>query len=136
VWNKHGKEVIRASRDVDDDGSMWETTLQDLNGSSVSGVASQELKGSMEGDAEYNMINLKENNDVNINADMLRRAREVRELHGCLGHPSNDVMKVMSDHSTSPDIRVTSRDVDNAERWLEPCTPCTPYLEGKMIARE
>ncbi len=39
----------------------------------------------------------------------------------------------MLDHSTSPDIRVTSRDVDNAERWLGPCAPC---LEGKMIARE
>jgi hypothetical protein len=33
----------------------------------------------------------------------------------------------------SPDIRVTSRDVDNAKRWLGPCTPC---LESKMITRE
>ncbi len=102
-------------------------------GSSVSGVTSQELKGSAESDVESNMINLKENNDVYVNADMLQRAREVRELHERLGHPSKDVMKVMLDHSTSPDIRVTSRDVDNAERWLGPCTPC---LEGKMIARK
>ncbi len=79
------------------------------------------------------MINLKENNDVHVNADMLQRAREVRELHERLRNPSNHVTKVMLDRSTSPDIRVTSRDVDNAERWLEPCVPC---LEGKMIARE
>jgi hypothetical protein len=133
VWNKHGKEIIHASRDVDDEGSMWEITLQDLKGSSVSGVASQELKGSTGNDVESNMINLKENNDVHVNADILQRAREVEELHERLGHPSNDVMKVMLDRSTSPDIRVASRDVDNAERWLGPCAPC---LEGKMIARE
>ncbi len=28
---------------------------------------------------------------------------------------------------------MTSRDVDNAKRWLGPCAPC---LKGKMIARE
>ncbi len=33
VWNKHGKEIIHALRDVDDEGSMWEITLQDLKGS-------------------------------------------------------------------------------------------------------
>jgi hypothetical protein len=82
---------------------------------------------------ESNMINLKENNDVHVNADMLQRTREVRDLHERLGHPSNDVLRIMLDHSTFPDIRVTSRDVDNAERWLG---PCTAYLEGKMIARE
>ncbi len=88
---------------------------KDLKGSSVSGVASQELKGSTGSDVESNMISLKENNDVHVNADMLQRAREVRELHERLGHPSNDLMKVMLDHSTSSNIRVTSRDVDNAE---------------------
>ncbi len=56
---------------MDDEGSMWEITLQDLKGSSVSGVASHELKGSTRRDAESNMINLKENNDVHVNADML-----------------------------------------------------------------
>jgi hypothetical protein len=71
--------------------------------------------------------NLKENNDVHVNADMLQRTREVRDLHERLRHPSNDVLKVMLD------IRVTSRDVDNAERWLRPCTAC---LEGKMIVKE
>ncbi len=40
VWNKHEKEIIRASRDVDDEGSMWEISLQDLKGSSANGVAS------------------------------------------------------------------------------------------------
>ncbi len=70
---------------------------------------------------------------MHVNADMLQRTREVRDLHERLGHPSNDVLKVMLDHSTSPDIRVTSWDVDNAERWLGPCTAC---LERKMIARE
>jgi hypothetical protein len=64
----------KRSRDVDDEGSMWEITLQDLKGSSVSGVASRELKGSMGGDVESNKINLKENNDVHINAHMLQRA--------------------------------------------------------------
>jgi hypothetical protein len=47
----------------------------------VSSVASQELKGSTGSDVESNMINLKENNDVHIHADMLQRASEVRELH-------------------------------------------------------
>ena len=102
VWNRHGKEIIHASRDVEDEGSMWKIALLELKGSSVSGVASQELKESAESDVESNMINLKENNDVYVNADMLQRAREVRELHERLGHPSNDVMKVMLDHSTSP----------------------------------
>ncbi len=70
MWNKHGKEVVRASRDVEDDGSIWEITLQDLKRSSVNELASQELKGSMRSDVESNMINLKQNNDVHINADM------------------------------------------------------------------
>ncbi len=106
--------------DVNDEVCMWETSLQ-------------ALKGSMVSDVETNLINLRENNDVHLNADMLQRTREVRDLHERLGHRSNDVVKVMLDHSTSPDIRVTSRDVNNAERWLGPCTAC---LEGKMIARE
>jgi hypothetical protein len=118
MWNKHGREIIQASRDVDDEESMWEISLQDLTESSVSDTPSQDLKGSSESDVKANMINLKENNDVHANADMMQRAREVRELHDRLGHPSNDFLKLMLDHSTSPDIRVTSRDFDNAERWL------------------
>ncbi len=39
----------------------------------------------------------------------------------------------MSNQSTSSDIRVTSRDLYNAERWLGPCVSC---LEGKIIATE
>ncbi len=39
---------------------------------SVSGVASQDQKGSTGSDVESNMINLKENNDVHVNADMLQ----------------------------------------------------------------
>ncbi len=84
----------------------------------------------MVSDVETNLINRRENNDVHANADMLQRTREVRDLHERLGHPSNGVLQVMMDHSISPDIRVASRDVDNAERWLGPCTAC---LEGKMI---
>ncbi len=88
----------------------------------------------MVSDVETNLSNLRENNDVHFNANMLQRTREVRGLHERLGHPSNDVLKIMLDHIiTSPDIRVTSRDVDNAEQWLGRCTAC---LEGKMIARE
>ncbi len=56
----------------------------------------------------------------------------MRDLHERLGHLSYDVMKVMLNHSTSPDIRATSRDFDNAERWLGPCTPC---LKDKMIGK-
>ncbi len=120
VWNKDGKKIIHALRDVNDEGSMWETSLQ-------------ALKGSMVSDVETNLINLRENNDVHVNADMLQLTREMWDLHERLGHPSNDVLKVILDHRTSPDIRVTSRNVDNAERWFGPCTAC---LEGKMIARE
>ncbi len=65
-----------------------------------------------------------------VKADTLQRAREVRELHERLGHLSNDVLKVMSDHSTSRDIPVTLRDVDNAEHWLGPCTACLKDNEG------
>jgi hypothetical protein len=48
---------------------MWKVSLQDLKGSLVS-------------DVESNMLNLKENNDMHVNADMLQRTREVRDLHG------------------------------------------------------
>ncbi len=64
VWNRDGKEIIHALRDVNDEGSMWETSLQALQGSMVS-------------DVETNLNNLRENNDVHVNADMLKRTREV-----------------------------------------------------------
>ncbi len=51
---------------MDDEGIIWEISLQDLKGSTGS-------------DVESNMINLEENNDVHANADMLQRAREVRK---------------------------------------------------------
>ncbi len=66
---------------MDDEGSMWETSLQALKGSMVSAV-------------ETNLTNLREYTDVHVNADMLQRTREVRYLHERLGHPSNDVFKV------------------------------------------
>ncbi len=68
VWNQRGKKIIHALGDVNDEGSMWEVSLQDLKGSLVS-------------DVESNMINLKENNDVLVNVDMLQRTREVRDMH-------------------------------------------------------
>ncbi len=86
VWNRDAKEIIHALCDVNDEGSMWETSLQ-------------ALKGSMVSDVETNLINLRENNDVHVNADMLQRTREVRDLNERLRHPPNDILKVMLDHS-------------------------------------
>ncbi len=80
----------------------------------------QDLKGSLVSNVESNMINFIENNEVYVNADMAQRTREMRDLHERLSNPSNDVLKIMLGHSTSPDIRGTSREVDNAERWLGP----------------
>ncbi len=74
---------------------MWEVLLQDLKESSVSNV-------------EPNTINLRENNRVNVNADMLQRAREVRELYECSERLWNNSLKVTLDHSTSSNTRVTS----------------------------
>ena len=53
----NGKEVIRAQRDVSDEDSMWTTTLQDL-------------KSKAGRDVESNIINLRENTDIHVNADM------------------------------------------------------------------
>ncbi len=59
----------------------------------------------MVSDVETNLINLRENNDVHVNADMVQRTREVRDLHERLGHQSNDVLKVLLDHSTARTFR-------------------------------
>ncbi len=48
VWNQDGKKIIHALRDVNDEGSMWETSLL-------------ALKGSMVSDVETNLTNLREN---------------------------------------------------------------------------
>jgi hypothetical protein len=54
VWNRHGKVITHASRDVEDEGSIWEIKLQNLKGSMVSDASSQDLNGSSGSDVEFN----------------------------------------------------------------------------------
>ncbi len=60
----------------------------------------QALKGSMVSDVETNLTN----QSRHATADQRREW----DLHERLEHPFNDVLKVMLDHSTSPDIQVTT----------------------------
>ncbi len=56
VENRHGKEIIHVSLYVGDEGSMRQVSLQDL-------------KGSPKSDVEFNIINLRENNDVYVKTE-------------------------------------------------------------------
>ena len=55
---------------------------------------------------------------------MLQWTREAWGLHGQLEYISDDILSLMLDSGASLEIRVTSRDVDNAEWWLGFHTTC------------
>jgi hypothetical protein len=56
---------------------------------------------------------IKVNMPMHINEQ--ERAREARDLHERLGHPSNDVLKAALNNHVYPGINLSSKDVDNME---------------------
>ncbi len=67
---------------------------------------------------------------THFNADTLSRAKEARELHKRMGHPSDIALGNALDHGAYPETNVTSRDLAAAADYYGACTAC---LQGKMI---
>jgi hypothetical protein len=66
-----------------------------------------------------------------FNADTISRAKAARELHRCMGHPSDVALGNALDSGAYPEFNITSRDLVAAADYYGACNAC---LEGKMIA--
>lgn len=61
---------------------------------------------------------------VRLTPEQMSRAREVRQLHMCLGHPSDKVLSDSLTNSVIVGTHLTARDVSNARAALGPCVAC------------
>jgi len=67
--------------------------------------------------------------EVFLTAQQQDRAKEVRELHHTIGHPSDKALcTALNDENLIP-TRLTCQDICNAKLLLGPCIPC---LQAKM----
>jgi hypothetical protein len=65
---------------------------------------------------------------THFNADTIGRAKAARELHRCMGHPSDTASGNALDNDAYPELNITSRDLAAAPDYYDAC------LEGKMIS--
>lgn len=86
-----------------------------------------------EDDDDHNHDDVFAYNNITIplNQHEMARAHEARDLHVRMGHPGRDAEKQMLDNGILPNINLTSKDFDNAEKLLGPCASC---ILGKMTA--
>ncbi len=68
---------------------------------------------------------------THFNSDVISRAKEARDLHRRMGHPSDMALGNALDNGVYPETNVTSRDLAAAADYYGPCTAC---MQGKMIA--
>ncbi len=68
---------------------------------------------------------------THFNADTIGRAKAARELHRCMGHPSDMALGNALDNGAYPELNITSRDLAAAADYYGACNAC---LEGKMIS--
>ena len=59
-----------------------------------------------------------------LSSEEVRRANELRYMHNCIGHPSDDMLSHMLDKNLIPGITLNHRDVANANKLLGPCLIC------------
>jgi hypothetical protein len=68
---------------------------------------------------------------THFNADTIGRAKAARELHRCMGHPSDTALGNALDNGAYPELNITSRDLVAAADYYGACNAC---LEGKMVS--
>ncbi len=68
---------------------------------------------------------------THFNADTIGRAKAARELHRCVGHPSDVALGNSLGNGAYPELNITSRDLAAAPDCYGACNAC---LEGKMIS--
>ena len=69
--------------------------------------------------------------EVFLTAQQQDRAKEERELHHTIGHPSDKTLCTALNNGNLIPTRLTCQDIRNAKLLLGPCIPC---LQAKMKA--
>ena len=67
--------------------------------------------------------------DIPLHASEISRAKEARELHDNLGHPSDAVLKDALTNNVYVGLQLVPKDIDNSRKLFGSCPAC---LEGKM----
>ena len=108
IFSPSGKEIIRAVKQFD---GLYTIPLSSIT--AMSGLVHTDRQGH------------------GLNDQDISRAKQARALHKAQGHPGDDVMKNVLMYGLWPEMSLTGRDIDNANKLLGPCAAC---IEGKMVA--